>query len=289
MSRRQLMAVLVQPGCWGSRLPSDVVKLIRPLVENDAELRCVVKRTIKSYNFDRVIDFTLLQRCKPDERVEVVAQQPAAILSIPVFERTVPEMEACILARPSLINCLRSMYHVHLATVNPDVLQYLQPEQQTEELCLAAVRVSGRTLKWVNRPTPPVCWAAVRQSGLAIEHVPAALQTEELSLEAVRSNADALFWVAAPSQAVQLAAVQTDGQALRYISRPSPQLICAALHQSCHAIRQLKLEPKDEFIDQVLKWNGLAWLSLNEKQRNHQRYLLARASCNQADRWLLHY
>ena len=54
-----------------------------------------------------------------------------------------------------------------LVQCNPDNLSSVPAEQQTEELCLAAVQRDGMVLVWVRSQTPEVVQAALNQEPAA--------------------------------------------------------------------------------------------------------------------------
>ena len=60
---------------------------------------------------------------------------------------------------PTQDQCLRAV------TADPDALELLSEEEQTEEVCLAAVRKKGEALRHVRSQTEEVCLAAVRENG----------------------------------------------------------------------------------------------------------------------------
>lgn len=75
------------------------------------------------------------------------------------------------------------------ATIN--FLQYMH--NQTEEVCLRAVKQNGMSLKDVKYQNDEICLAAVKNNGLALQYVKN--QTEEICFEAVKENREALMYV----------------------------------------------------------------------------------------------
>ena len=69
---------------------------------------------------------------------------------------------------------------------NPSSLEFIDHDQQTEELCLLAVRQNGMTLRHVKTQTDEICLAAVKQNGFALKYV--INQTHEICLAAVKQN-----------------------------------------------------------------------------------------------------
>ena len=63
-------------------------------------------------------------------------------------------------------------------------------ENQTEEICKAAVKQNPYALVHVKNQTEAICLEAVQQNGLVLEYVHD--QTEEICKAAVKQNPDAL-------------------------------------------------------------------------------------------------
>jgi len=70
-------------------------------------------------------------------------------------------------------------------------------DDETKELCLAAVKLDGRMLQCVPKKmrTKEICLAAVKEYGGALESVPEQLRTEEMCLAAAKQNGWALEYV----------------------------------------------------------------------------------------------
>ena len=51
------------------------------------------------------------------------------------------------------------------------VLLYNIVKEQTQEICLAAVKQNGYALQYVKEQTPDICLAAVKQDGYALQFV----------------------------------------------------------------------------------------------------------------------
>lgn len=92
-------------------------------------------------------------------------------------------------------------------------LQYV--ENQTEEMCLEAVRRDGEALEYVKNQTEEICWEAILSVGGALEYVKN--QTEEMCLEAVLSNGFNLICVKNQTEEICRAAVWMSGLALEYV------------------------------------------------------------------------
>ena len=63
-------------------------------------------------------------------------------------------------------------------------LQYIKECDQTEKICLKAIRRQGKALRYVKNKTYELCLIAVKQNGNALQFVKN--QTEEICLEAVK-------------------------------------------------------------------------------------------------------
>jgi len=46
-----------------------------------------------------------------------------------------------------------------------------QLDNQTQELCIEALKQDGMTLKYVKNQTPEICMAAVKQDGYALKYI----------------------------------------------------------------------------------------------------------------------
>lgn len=73
------------------------------------------------------------------------------------------------------------------------ICEYLQTEEQTPEICLAAVQHHGYALRYVKEQTPEICLAAVKQTGYVLQYVKE--QTPEICIAAVKQDGDALQYV----------------------------------------------------------------------------------------------
>jgi len=66
-------------------------------------------------------------------------------------------------------------------------------QNQTEEMCLLAVKQNGMALQFVKNQTNEICLLAVKQNGMALQFVKN--QTNEICLSAVQQNGMALQFV----------------------------------------------------------------------------------------------
>lgn len=69
-------------------------------------------------------------------------------------------------------------------------------ENQTPEICMAAVQSVGSSLVHVREQTPEICMLAVKKDGMALQYVKE--QTPEICAEAVKNNLDAMQYLHNP-------------------------------------------------------------------------------------------
>jgi hypothetical protein len=77
---------------------------------------------------------------------------------------------------------------------DPYALQFVK--KQTPEICLVAVKRDGWALQYVKEQTPEICLAAVKQNGWVLQFVKE--QTLEICLEAVKKYRDAVHKIRDP-------------------------------------------------------------------------------------------
>lgn len=66
-------------------------------------------------------------------------------------------------------------------------------QEQTEEMCITAVKQNGMALQFVNYQTDEICLKAVRQNGMALKYVKR--QTEKICTAAYKQNEDSIIYV----------------------------------------------------------------------------------------------
>ena len=99
----------------------------------------------------------------------------------------------CIFCNQELVinnnNLIQENYtEVMMICENGLYLQYVK--EQTQELCLEAVKQNGYALQFVKIHTDEICLEAVKQDGYALQFVK--VHIDEICLEAVKQNAYAL-------------------------------------------------------------------------------------------------
>jgi len=94
---------------------------------------------------------------------------------------TTRQTDVCVVSKLIPFNKFLSKHRLHtnitvaMVEKTPRLLQFVDSEKQTTELCLAAVRKDGDTIRWIAQPTLDICLAAVRQSADAMKYIHCAL------------------------------------------------------------------------------------------------------------------
>ena len=88
-------------------------------------------------------------------------------------------------------------------------------KNQTEQICLEAVRQRGYLLRDVKNQTEQICLEAVKQDSSALQYVEN--QTEQICLEAVKQDGSSLQYVKNQTEQICLEAVKQDSWALLYV------------------------------------------------------------------------
>jgi hypothetical protein len=120
-------------------------------------------------------------------------------------------------------------------------------KNQTEELCLVAVRRRGIVLQFVKNQTDKICLAAVKQDGTALAYV--LNQTDEICLVAVTKYGFSLLCVKKQTDEICLAAVKENFHVLKYVENQTPEICLEALKRDAEAIKYIRY--KDKIISQL--------------------------------------
>lgn len=95
------------------------------------------------------------------------------------------------------------------------LLEHIDAQNQTQEICEAAVHETGMALKYVGVQNPYICAIAVRRHGTALQYVKE--QTEDICLAAVRQIGWALPHVKEQTPAICQAAVEQTKWARQFV------------------------------------------------------------------------
>jgi len=110
--------------------------------------------------------------------------------------------------------------------------------EQTQEMCLAAVQNDSNALENVRNQTPEICLVAVQNFGRSLKYVEN--QTYEMCLIAVQKDVTALQYVKDQTPELCLAAVQNDGMALEYVKNQTLEICLAAVQKNGNALEYVK-------------------------------------------------
>lgn len=137
-------------------------------------------------------------------------------------------------------------------------LEYIK--NQTEAICLVAVKKDGGALRYVENQTEKICLAAVKQNGWSLDHVQE--QTEEICLAAVKNEGLAIQHVKNQTEKICIAAVKNDHFAFNYVENQTNKVCLAALSESPMALMDLKVNTDVvnlRHIRRALKWVYDRW------------------------------
>jgi len=107
----------------------------------------------------------------------------------------------------------------NLISQNGLELEFVEEQNQTEELCILAVKQDGRALEYVEHQTEEICILAVQQDGYALEFVNEEFLTEKICMIAIQQNGMALWHVKEQYQTDELCilAVQQNCYAIQHV------------------------------------------------------------------------
>lgn len=155
-------------------------------------------------------------------------------------------------------------------------------EEQTEELCLAAVRSKGGALKYVKEPTPKIVLEAVKQDGGAIHFVDN--PSHELIETAVMKKPVNLLVMAEKYK------WEKDEDFLLYILKKQPTVLP---YLSGYTVEKLCREHKDLLLEIVSSEHELSnfcgyyedWMNMSIIERQNRCDALYPRSCRKCDNW----
>jgi hypothetical protein len=111
-------------------------------------------------------------------------------------------------------------------------------KNQTEEMCIAHFKKYPYSLKNVINQTHKICLEAVKNNGYTIQFV--LNQTEEICIEALKSNIDSFKYITNRSYKVCLEAVSLNGLLLEYIDDQTEEMCKVAVNNTHYAIKFIK-------------------------------------------------
>ena len=135
-------------------------------------------------------------------------------------------------------------------------------KDQTPAICLAAVQEYSHNLTKIKKQTPEICLVAVQQNGQTLQYVRE--QTPEICIAAVRQCGLALRYVKEQTPEICLVAVQQDGWMLEYVKEQTPEICLAAVQQDGFALRYVK-EQTPEICLAAVQQDGCALKYVKEQ------------------------
>lgn len=144
------------------------------------------------------------------------------------------------------------------------------PEQyKTKALALIAVSKRGQVLQYVNNQTLEICLAAVNQDGLALRYVDPLLKTFDICYHAVIQNAKALLYCGKHKISLTHTAVGRNPDAIQYAKNPSEELCtCAVGHNP--SLLQYITNPSQTVIEAALNVDSGAYIFLKPLRRSER-------------------
>lgn len=109
---------------------------------------------------------------------------------------------------------------------------------QTVEICLEAVRGFPMALEFAEKQTDEICLEAIAGDIRAMDCVRG--QTEELCLEAIKINPWVLRFIKNQTDKVCLAAIKNDGMTLFYVKNKTEEICLAAVKRDGMALKFIK-------------------------------------------------
>jgi len=129
-------------------------------------------------------------------------------------------------------------------------------KEQTNEICLEAVKRAGKSLKYVKEQTNEICLEAVKQAGGSLRYVKK--QTNEICLEAVKQDGFSLYFVKEQTNEICLKAVKQNGIVLLYVKEQTYEICLEAIKNDINAVKFMKLPFSYEFAKNIRRENRIS-------------------------------
>lgn len=127
---------------------------------------------------------------------------------------------------------------------NQWLLEYVQDQFLTEELCKLAVQENGIILQLVKNQTYDICNLAVQHNGMALKYVQDQFLTEELCKLAIKQDYRSLEYVKESSDIsideICKFAVSKNGYALQYVKNQTDEICTLAVNENANALQYVK-------------------------------------------------
>lgn len=133
---------------------------------------------------------------------------------------------------------------------NGYMLEFLK--DQTEELCLIAVKSEGDALRYVKKQTAKICQAAVKNDGLALKYVKR--PSKKIQIAAIENDAYAIEFCKDQTMELQRLAVRKNGYSISEIRGTVHVEICdLAVNQAPRALKFIKHQTINQGVTAMLK------------------------------------
>lgn len=129
-------------------------------------------------------------------------------------------------------------------------IREIPTDEQTEDLCLIAVRQTPHALQYVYHQTEKICLAAILQQPSLIREVKN--QTTKLCLAALRIDGNVIQYIRNPTYPMYKQAVETTPLALQYIVEQTPELWQIAVEGDPFALKYLSTYER-EFYEPIVR------------------------------------
>ena len=181
---------------------------------------------------------------------------------------------------------------IHLIDLEEISLEDLNEEQQTEAVCLAAVKKRGWELKYVINQTPEICIEAILDEPSVVQiakyipeelwyklieedvvyfrEFPAPLARDEVYKKTLELNPEVIEIIKNPSEELQLIAVEKQPETIRLIESPSETVQKVAVTQWAGAIGFIE-NPTDEVKKMVILKNPASIRYIHEQTQELQQ------------------
>lgn len=147
------------------------------------------------------------------------------------------------------------------------VIRYI--DNQSEEMCLDAIKILPKAIKYVKEPTYEMCYAAIKKDGNALIDIPQDMYTTVMVRMAIK-NAPSIIRILPErfrTEAYYLFAVKCDGLALNYVPEKfrTAEVVEEAIKQNGLSIANLT-DPSYQLKMDAIKQTGLALKYMSKGQ-----------------------
>lgn len=141
-------------------------------------------------------------------------------------------------------------------------IREIPTDEQTEDLCLIAVKQTPHALQYVYHQTEKICMAAILQQPSLIREVKN--QTTKLCLAALRLDGNVIRHIRNPTYSMYKQAVETTPLALQYIANQTPELWQIAVSGDPFALQYLSAYER-EFYEPIVRKHPYLYAVIEEQ------------------------